>query len=246
MIVQGAARGFRLGSQVPQCLVLDGVNEYAYTNDAANELSFERTGAFTLSHFLRPASLQSKLTINKCTPSGLGYVFSLQSSGALYFRIGNNFTDLLEVFSVTGAYAANTWQHIAVTYDGSSDATGVKFYVNGVLKSNASSTNTIGSTTVTSGENLVIGSASISSPGFYYSGRIADVAVHSRALTAAELLSHSAQPFPDLRGVTTTSANLVAYWRPEATDTHTSIQDLTANNNDLVGVNLEAGDIIAA
>ncbi|HEU0274611.1 MAG TPA: LamG domain-containing protein [Candidatus Udaeobacter sp.] len=77
----------------------------------------------------------------------------------------------------TGSLAANTWTHLAGTYDG----TTLRFYVNGVQVSSRAQTGAISIST----NALQIGGDSIY--GQYFSGIIDDVRVYSRALSATEI-----------------------------------------------------------
>lgn len=73
------------------------------------------------------------------------------------------------------------WSHVAVTYDG----TDICVYLNGVRSGCATSTASQADTSVP----LTIGALESGSDGFH--GRIDEVAVYGRALTAAEVLAHA-------------------------------------------------------
>jgi hypothetical protein len=77
----------------------------------------------------------------------------------------------------TAAVPANTWTHLAVTYD----ATTIRLYVNGTQVATAPSSGDL----LASDNPLRIGGNLIW--GEYYSGLIDDVRVYNRVLTAAEI-----------------------------------------------------------
>lgn len=78
----------------------------------------------------------------------------------------------------TGTYIANTWTHVAVTYDKGT----LKIYRDGSLLS----TNSVGGTKLnTSINNARIGSAVQS--GYYYSGKMNDVRIYDHCLSSMEV-----------------------------------------------------------
>lgn len=79
----------------------------------------------------------------------------------------------------TGALTVNTWTHLAGTYDGVT----VRLYVNGVQVASLAKTGTI----ATSTNPLQIGGDS--TYGQYFQGRIDEVRIYSRALSASEVVA---------------------------------------------------------
>jgi hypothetical protein len=84
----------------------------------------------------------------------------------------------------TAVLALNTWAHLAATYDGAT----MRLYVNGVQVASRAQTGTI----VTSTNPLQIGGDSIY--GQYFTGRIDDVRIYNRALSAAQIQSDMNTP----------------------------------------------------
>jgi len=85
----------------------------------------------------------------------------------------------------TSALAANTWAHLALTYDG----TTLRFYVNGSQVATQARTGTI----ATSTNQLQLGGDSFNG-NQYFSGLIDDVRVYSIALSAAAIQTDMATP----------------------------------------------------
>ena len=94
-----------------------------------------------------------------------------------------NGTDGAATFG-TAPLAANTWTHLAVTYDGAM----VRLYVNGVQVASGAQTGDI----LTSANALQIGGDSFY--GQYFQGMIDEVRVYSVALTAAQIQSDMNTP----------------------------------------------------
>ena len=84
----------------------------------------------------------------------------------------------------TAALAANTWTHLAGTYDGAT----MRLYVNGVQVASRAQTGAI----ATSTNPLQIGGDSIY--GQYFAGQIDEIRVYNRALSAAEVQSDMNTP----------------------------------------------------
>src|SRR5438309_1859832 len=98
---------------------------------------------------------------------------SLPGAGA---TLGNTFG--------TAALAANTWTHLATTFDGAT----LRLYVNGVQASSRAMTGTL----PTSTNPLQIGGDSLF--GQFFQGRIDEVRIYNRALTQAEIQADMATP----------------------------------------------------
>src|SRR5207247_6816835 len=88
-----------------------------------------------------------------------------------------------EVYGTT-ALTANTWSHLAATYDGAT----IRLYVNGVQVASRAQTGAI----ATSTNPLQIGGDSLY--GQYFAGRIDEVRLYNRALSAAQIQSDMNTP----------------------------------------------------
>jgi len=83
----------------------------------------------------------------------------------------------------------NTWAHICATYDGSTNASGVKWYVDGSSVTTSTVYDSI--TTITacdySNAQMNIGARGTLTGGFLRTSSIATLSVYNRAITAAEV-----------------------------------------------------------
>ncbi len=86
----------------------------------------------------------------------------------------------------TGALPANTWTHLAATYDG----TTMRLYVNGVQVASQAQTGAI----ATSTNPLQIGGDSLY--GQFFQGTIDEVRIYNVALTAAQIQTDMNTPVP--------------------------------------------------
>jgi hypothetical protein len=89
--------------------------------------------------------------------------------------------------SASNALTANQWQAIAVTWDGTTTATGIKIYVNGVETSYSTTTN---GATLTSTDNLALILGDRVDYTRPLAGKLCNTAFYDRVLTPAEVISH--------------------------------------------------------
>jgi hypothetical protein len=131
------------------------------------------------------------------------YEVAIDSTNRIMWALAN--TSPGWAWHTTGSYAPNdTWSHIVVTYDGAR----AKTYLNGELVEDFAATGIIGDAHVGLNE-LRIGGRSNNPAGQYFAGRIDDVRVYRRAISAAQvqelygLLGH----WKFAEGIGTTSAD---------------------------------------
>ena len=125
----------------------------------------------------------------------------------------------------TASLAANTWTHLAVTYDG----TTIRLYVNGTQVSSVAKTGTI----ATSTNPLTIGSDSFY--GQYFQGLIDDVRVYNIALSATQVQTDMTTPVPRAANGDTQPPS-ISISSPSAGSTVKDLITATTSASDNVGV----------
>ncbi|HEY9226531.1 MAG TPA: LamG-like jellyroll fold domain-containing protein, partial [Gemmatimonadaceae bacterium] len=189
--------------------------------------SLNLTAAMTVEAWVYPtANAEWATAVMKEQPGE--FVYSLYASGpqrpGAYFNIGTTPSTERSIVSPT-QLALNTWTHLAQTFDGAT----LRLYMNGTQVASQGFTGPI----ATSTGALRIGGNGVW--GEYFSGRIDDVRIYSRALTAAELQTDmitpvGGTPAPDVVAPT------VAISAPAAGANVTGIVSLAASASDNVGV----------
>jgi hypothetical protein len=151
-------------------------------NDAA---SLDLTDGMTLEAWVRPSSngITAWRTVVLKEQSGQ-LIYALYSNTDTNRPSGHVYVGGDRDVRGTSQVAANTWTHLATTYDGSR----LRLYVNGTLVNTRAQTGKI----LTSGGVLRIGGNSVW-PEFFR-GRIDEVRIYNRALTAAEIQSDMNAP----------------------------------------------------
>jgi len=188
-------------------ILFDGVNDVI---TVANESSFDFDfdDPFTLSAWINTSV------------TGLGAIFAKVDTGASFrgfeFRVNSSVlrflltsTDGSDQIVIDGATAVDdgAWHHVAITYDGSDDASGTLMYVDGA-DDGSTVTNNL-TTTTTNNISLTIGSRSTAAVEF--TGQIADPIVFNVALTPREIaiMCESRMKYQALM---LSQANVVSYW----------------------------------
>jgi hypothetical protein len=131
----------------------------------------------TISAWIYPATDKASCIVNKKYDSqNNGFDFRTYSNRKLFFRIGDG-TANKTAYSDSNILILNSWQHVAVVYNGSE----VKFYVNGQLKSIRSMTGRIATNT----NALYLGK--YQSSVLYFDGKLDDVRIYNRSLTPYQI-----------------------------------------------------------
>jgi glucose/arabinose dehydrogenase len=156
-------------------LVFDGVNDLVTVADSN---SLDLTSALTIEAWVYPTATGTtwRTAVMKEIPGELSYTLYANNSSsraAAWVRIGSNSRNT----PTTAGLALNTWTHLAMTYDGSM----LRIYRNGALDSSV----TVSGAIATSSNPLRLGGNQIW--GEYFAGRLDDVRIYNRALSASEI-----------------------------------------------------------
>ncbi|MEE9237146.1 MAG: LamG domain-containing protein, partial [Thermoplasmata archaeon] len=141
-VYQGGADFAPIPSNV-DALSFDGVDDFV---EAANEANFdfERTDTFSISAWVKTSSNDIEDIVSRMgnTAPNRGYqLIKHQATGSgfgvpfgnrLYFFLINGFPGNMIRVAGSTDISDGQWHHVTVTYDGSSSASGVKIYLDGV------------------------------------------------------------------------------------------------------------------
>ncbi|MDO8664873.1 MAG: LamG-like jellyroll fold domain-containing protein [Candidatus Liptonbacteria bacterium] len=110
---------------------------------------------------------------------GLGwYVWAWNSTNRLYFNINSSSTNL--GINSTMIITDNNWHHAVATYDGTSNRSGMKLYVDGTINATGTASAAIGSMISTT-------PLTFSAAGGGGAGLLDDIRIYNRALSATEV-----------------------------------------------------------
>ncbi len=181
-LIEGATRTSSSQGRFGRALAFDGINDWVTVND---DSSLDLTDGMTLEAWLYPTeSMYSWITaFMKERPYGLVYSLCANSdanSPSTAVRIDNYDRNLKGGPSLQ----PNQWTHLAATYDGTTQ----RLYVNG---NEVASQSVSGSIQVSDGV-LRIGGTSVWTQ--FFKGRIDEVRIYNRALTAGEIKTDMTTP----------------------------------------------------
>jgi hypothetical protein len=163
-------------------IVLDGVNDMVQVPNTSGLLGF--TGPITLMAWVNGAS---GLVISS------GVAYGLFSEGSIRYWYWSGSPNWINYSTVSSVIPSNVWTHIAVSHTPGGSYLPF-FYANG----NAVASTGSAPTPVNAGSpsSLTIGEYNGYQPYSPYNGKVSNVQIYNRALTAAEVL----QNFNALRG----------------------------------------------
>lgn len=207
-----------IGDGNDNVLSLDGSNDYVALNNILST-------AYTKEAWVKRSA--GNRSNNIISGSGGSHAFWAPSSQGFKLSAGHNNS----WYSVqdSEALAEDTWYHVAVTYDGSSE---MKLYKNGVLVDSATGINPLAD-----GIAAYIGSYN---GGNVWGGEIDEVRIWNVARTEEEISENYNQTLTD------SETGLVGYWNFDGdSSSNTIIADLSGNGNDGTLTNGQGNNIVA-
>ena len=161
---------------------LNGTTAYLDAGTAL-QLNFERTNSFSVNAWMKTTSSNATL-FSRTSAGGInGYQFYLYQGNRLCINLFANYTaNQLQVCNgtTTAALSDNTWHNVSFTYDGSSNPGNVKFYMDAILLTGASSAvSTLTASITTTMATVQMGGT--------LAGSLDDVRVYGRTLSANDI-----------------------------------------------------------
>ena len=162
-------------------LTFNGTNSWVTVNSAA---ALNLTTAQTLEAWVYPTTTSGWRSVVMKEPNGLYYLEASNGSVAgAGPSAGLNTGSLQDVYGPAGL-PLNTWSHVATTWDGAT----LRMFVNGVQVASKA----VSGPLLTSTQPLRIGGNS--TWGEYFAGKIDEVRIYNRALSATEVQSDMNTP----------------------------------------------------
>ncbi len=203
----------------------DGIDDYV---DMGNNLNFERTNAFSIScWFKRTRSGVSEFLVAKqdSTSNSRGYTLLIPfDDNKVTFVIRNN-TALSGrlIVDCTTAITDTNWHNIIMTYDGSSNVSGINLYLDG--NNDTGVTSGTLSATISNTANFQIGAKNGSNE---FSGNIDEVAVFNSELSQSDVTTIYNSGVPnDISSM----SGLVSFWRMGDGSVYPTINDEIGSND---------------
>jgi len=154
--------------------------------DLGDVADFDRAAAFSYGGWIKPSENPGGAAIARMNDSDGHRGFDLHlAGGKIQIHLIHHWPDnALKVVS-TEKLAPDKWQHVLITYDGSSKAAGIKIYVDGVLCQQEVERDQL-TESIRTNVPLYLGRRN---PGSPYQGELDDIRLYARELTANEVES---------------------------------------------------------
>lgn len=176
----GAATGTKIGDGVfGNTRLFNGTSDKIDLGIPAS-LNFERTDAFSAQQWIKTKTADNQIIVSKYDGSR-GWTFFVVSDGTLRLSLINTANTNQIRCSTTKTVADGTWHHVAFTYTGSSAASGVKIYIDGVNQTLTCDLDTLSATIINSNANINIGAYSHNAT--YFNGSIDEVRIYNTAIS---------------------------------------------------------------
>ncbi len=222
-----------------QALTFDSSNDYV---DAGSAASLDNLGPMTVTawYYARGEGENARGGLfNKGDGDGVGVdgpelefgslgFDGVDRTNAFAFGVGFSSTALHKIAS-NNTVTLNRWQFIVLTWDGTSSASGVHIYIDGVEVSYQLSQNGSGSRLDDSSTNLLIGIGNFGAQSNTWDGSIDEMRFYNRVLSPDEVSRLYKIQKPRVSGGLTANS-LVAYW-PFEEGTGTRAEDVSFNNS---------------
>ena len=163
-------------------IVFDGTDDYVITSNTT--YNFSTNANFTYCAWIYPSFSSSSSTgravINSTSPSNpiiRAYLRWEGPSLGFYFDMATS-----AWYTTSTTFSANTWHYLCFTHNSSNSGS---YYFDGTAVTTVSNP---GSLAAITNNPITIGYGSINS--YYWSGRISNVQIYNRALTASEVLQN--------------------------------------------------------
>lgn len=204
----------------------DGINEYVDFGNTLDE--FDVGQDWSMSFWINPDNTSAfRCFYSKCTNDVNVYGLNMQVSdqGKLFVQLRNANYGINYFGNIN--IVADQWTHVGVTYNGSGNFNGFKFYINGTQDTAAASTS-IGSTAYPTDPTAILGSRNGSR---YWSGLIDEVSMWDQELTSSEISELYNSGAPANLDNHTQIGSLIHWYRMGDGDTYPTILDSVGTVN---------------
>lgn len=207
---------------------LDGLSDYVSVSDADN-LSFGNSttdSPFSISAWVKMDDATRFRVVSKLNGSNAEYAFFTSAADQLYIVLYDNNTSnrISRYTSSTLTSYEGTWVHLAVTYNGSGNSSGLKIYLNGSRIDNTTSDVGTYNAMHNTSAPFEIGKYLTSSAN----GLIDEVAVFNTELSASDITSVYNGGLPN----DISSLSPLSWWRCGDGDTSPTLTDNGSGSND--------------
>ncbi len=148
--------------------------------------SLDGSGPFTASAWIKPTSDTGYVISKRNTSGDTGYWrLALIPTNAIAFLKETDDNPNLEIVTANNIFSTSQWNHVVVTFGGTTSASEAHIYVNGIEATYVSTTNGGGNNITDASSNFNVGSRDATSS--FYPGIVDEVRYYQKALSPAEV-----------------------------------------------------------
>lgn len=225
-----------IDSDTDKAVTFNGTTQYVNVGDIAL-FDFEYNLPFSASAWFKTTTANYQVIIAKqdhLTPYA-GWGLMVMNTGEISFYLINTPTgvNLIDTKTTAATWADGVWHHVVATYDGSTNASGVTIYVDGVSEAVTTVYDTL-SATIVNTNPVNIGARN--NAGFFFNGSIDEPAIFDYELSATQARriyweSKGYSQFP----LAVLKRDAIGYWRMGDVGPTTAVDEL--GNQNATGVN---------
>ena len=247
------------GYQNLKSITFNGTSQYLNIGDVSSA-RFERTDTFTLSVWFKTTTIGGPMQLISKREQQTGSPYYYRGYGIVLvdnltpdeFRIDlcNNTSPVnnigISYQTSDGIFTDGNWHHLAMTYDGSSQASGVQFYLDGAVQTGVVTENNLTGTIQTSSP-LLFGARGDPSVNVakYWNGGLDEGSIWNKNLSQAEITEIYSAGTPTSLTNHSAAAYLVGWWKMGDGDSYPTITDSSVNNNSATMVNMSTANIVS-
>ena len=176
---------YRHAGEVIIHTTFDGTNEYV---NCGSSIDFDYNDIFSFSGWVY-VDAYNKVVISKLSsPQSRGFRFQVNSSGKLAFLLANTLSPATNTLIVetTPTLSLGQWYNVGFSYDGSTNNSGVIFYIDGSsVAKDSPIANSLSSTTINTSD-VLIGAQNSVSPAKFFDGKQDKLILYNDVVTAGE------------------------------------------------------------
>jgi len=177
-----------------QALSFDRANDYVNAGSASSLDNIETTGSgLTVSAWIYARSYgygNNGMIVSKGSANMNGhwrFMFAGAANYLIFVKDYSGANDLYLYVDFPASYF-NIWKHVVVTWDGSTSASNIHIFINGVQAATKSSSDGVGGKVSDASNFLAIGAADdYGSGNYFFDGLIDEVRIYNRALSASDV-----------------------------------------------------------
>jgi hypothetical protein len=177
------AAGDWVPSQGRYTLDFDGTDDAVAVGNVPS-LQFNFTDCFSFSAWIKTTTTIGGI-IGKRSTTGTGWFLCIDGANLIAMNLQGTGSTAIIVKSVASGVSDGAWHHVAATYSGNSNASGVSLFVDGRQVSTTTALNNSSGTLINT-DSVAIGG--LSTTTFLFTGQIDDCRAYRRVLRSSQVL----------------------------------------------------------